>query len=97
MLSTASHKSTHGGAGRGQGPKPKWNTTPTNAIRVPEEFIPDLLEIARAWDEGKNPKNVIPLNDIRKLLAEALEQPNNNGSRVKRKVREALELLAKIS
>ena len=95
MTFLSEKKSTHGGAGRNQGPKPKWNTIPTNAIRVPKEFIPDLLEIARAWDEGKSPDDSLPVQKIRELLNEALQQPNNNGSRVKAKVRAVLELLAR--
>jgi hypothetical protein len=38
------------GAGNGQGRKPKWNNTPSTAIRVPVAFAERLLETAREWD-----------------------------------------------
>jgi hypothetical protein len=38
------------GAGNGQGRKPKWNHTPTTAIRVPAAFADRLIEAAREWD-----------------------------------------------
>lgn len=33
--------------------KPKWNNTPTCAIRIPEKFKEQLIAIARSLDEGK--------------------------------------------
>src|SRR5262249_48802852 len=38
------------GAGNGQGRKPKWNHSPTTAIRIPVAFAERLIETAREWD-----------------------------------------------
>lgn len=55
------------GAGNGQGRKPEWRHGPTVAIRVPSEFAPMLIALAREWDkkdfqvfkkrEDKSPQN----------------------------------------
>lgn len=37
------------GAGNGQGRKPKWGSK-TAAVRLPERYIPRLVELAREWE-----------------------------------------------
>ncbi|HEY9875382.1 MAG TPA: hypothetical protein V6D12_18265, partial [Candidatus Obscuribacterales bacterium] len=43
-----------GGFRDGAGRKPKWNSGKTTAIRIPEIFSSDLLQLARHWDEGNS-------------------------------------------
>lgn len=41
------------GAGNGQGRKPKWKNGKTKAIRVPECFAEELLNLAHQWDKDR--------------------------------------------
>lgn len=78
--------------------KPKWNHQPTAAIRVPECFSEQLLELARELDQehtqhtqyttSKNLTHAIT------LLNESLTLKANSGGAIKQKVKEALSLLA---
>ena len=55
--------------------KPKWNHQPTTVIRVPERFSEELLNTAKALDEGKEisvqryQEEAAPLNDSDNLAA----------------------------
>jgi hypothetical protein len=44
--------SGRGGARVGGGRPSEWQHTPTKTIRVPEDFAPVLLEVAKKLDEG---------------------------------------------
>ena len=77
--------------------KPKWVNQPTVAIRVPECFSEQLVELARELDGGQTqpPHHTIPqnLSQAIELLNESLTLKANSGGAIKQKVKEALNLL----
>lgn len=78
--------------------KTNWNNLPTKAIRVPEKFADQILEIAKFLDSNKpiNPKiptdreNVVQAISI---LEKSLKLPANKGGAIKSEIRKAINLL----
>ena len=78
--------------------KPKWKNLPTKAIRVPEIFANKLVETARIWDRGNSIKRNTNYSNKNmeqaiSILEQSLKMKPNNGSAIKREIREALKLL----
>ena len=76
----------------------KWKSTnKTKAIRVPENLAEDILDYARRLDAGevdsgesaKSPD----VSTVKNILNEALSLKGNAGTKIKDKIREALEVI----
>lgn len=74
--------------------KKSWNHSPTKAIRVPEQFADRLLEIAKEIDSKvyTEPQNSDFVQALI-ILENSLSMKANNGSAIKREIRESLGLL----
>lgn len=78
---------------------PQWNFGKTQTIRVPIKLAPQVLEFARALDNGETltqvneTKRSPQLDEAIAILTEALELKANSGGAIKNKIRDALKLL----
>jgi hypothetical protein len=71
----------------------KWIHKPVKVYRLPEAIADDVLTYARKLDKGERGTD-IELDTAIELLNQSLTLPANKGGAIKRKIREALELLA---
>lgn len=65
-----------GGKRQNSGFKPKWQHSPTKLIRIPEPLETDILELAHALDENKQPKK------------SGMLQPDNQNSKTNEEIRQ---------
>jgi hypothetical protein len=88
-------KSGKGGPGLGQGRKPKWQHQPTDAIRVPQIFMDDLVDIAIQMDKGLYHRAIAhpKTEEAIVILQSALSLKPNAGGAIKEKIRQALAVL----
>lgn len=80
--------------------KPKWNHTPTIAVRVPEQFSDQIIDVARQLDIGKDIAVQRNDSDIKKairILSEARNLKPNAGGAIKKEIVKALEILKNIA
>lgn len=76
--------------------KRKWNHTPTVAVRIPEQFSDQIIDIARQLDVGENIAVQRNTDDIKKairILSEAQNLKPNAGGAIKKEIRKALQIL----
>ena len=95
--------SGRGGYREGSGRPSAWNHKKTIAVRVPECFATQVIEYARALDEGKSIENVqnqsnfdldnVQIQKALQILREGLPIKAGNGGAIKAKIREAIEVL----
>ena len=71
----------------------KWIHKPVKVYRLPEVIADDVLTYAHKLDRGERGTD-IELDTAIELLNQSLTLPANKGGAIKRKIREALELLA---
>lgn len=80
--------------------KPKWKNLPTKPIRVPAKFINEITKFAKILDEGieittYQPTEGKDMEQAIGILEKSLKLKPNNGSAIKREIKQALTLLKK--
>ncbi|MDB9515750.1 hypothetical protein PN466_02105 [Roseofilum reptotaenium CS-1145] len=76
----------------------KWKSTnKTKAIRVPEDLAEDILDYARKLDAEESDSGQLTespdVSLVKNILNEALSLKANAGTKIKEKIREALEVI----
>lgn len=77
-------------------PQPTWNFGKTCTIRIPEALKDTIYKLARIVDINNG--NVLLLSNdeykyLIKTLNEGLDTPSNNGTKSKKAIKKALEIL----